>query len=426
MGKFVKQVVSWVLVLVLLTGCLCVPVMADSIAPTLRTTEQGIQFIKSQEGFSANRMWDYSQYSIGYGTACGAGDYPNGITVEQADALLRNKLVEVEAYVNAFIEKNNLPFSESQYDALVSFTYNVGSSWMSGSRLSKLLVSGMFTEIEFASAIGVWCHAGSKVTTGLVLRRIREIQMFLYGDYAGTNSKKYYYLLFDADGGTMNADIYFYPEGSAYGPLQAAEKKDRKFLGWFIDTGVQLTEAATVSQNLTVKARWQTPRPANQAFSDVQQGSWFYTYVDELYNANVINGYTDGTFRPSGTVTVGEALKLLLLSCGSTVQSPTEGHWASGYRSLATEKAYLTAEETAQLDVPITRGLIAKLSAGAMGISAESREGIFADTGDGYVLALYNAKIITGTQEAGELYFYPDNFITRAELSAIVFRIRNR
>lgn len=421
-----KKVVTWVLMLALLTGCLGISAMAESVAPTLKTTEQGIQFIKSMEGFSAHRMWDYSQYSIGYGTACRAGDYPNGITVQQADQLLRQKLVEVEHSVNTFIEKNNLPFSAAQYDALVSFTYNVGSSWMSASRLSRLLVGGMFTEIEFASALGVWCHTRSTVNKGLVLRRIREIQMFLYGDYAGINSKKYCYLLFDADGGTMDSDIYFYPEGSAYGPIQTAQKSDRKFLGWFTEAGVQLTEAAPVTQNLTVRARWQTPHPADRAFSDVQQGSWYYTYVDELYNANVINGYTDGTFRPAGTVTLAEAMKLVLLSCGNSAQSPTETHWASGYRSLAVTKGCLTAEEAELLDAPITRGLMAKLVSGAIGLSAQPKEGVFVDTDAGDVLALYQNKIITGTAEDGGLFFYPERFMTRAELSAIVFRIRNR
>ena len=421
-----KRLICWVLVFAALFGCIPFA-SAEGEAPALRTTEQGIQFIKSQEGFSARRWWDISQYSIGYGTACGAGDYPNGITVEQADLLLRNKLVEFETSLNAYIEKHNLPLTAAQYDALISFTYNVGTSWMKSSRVSTLLTNGAFTEIEFASAMGVWCHAGKKIYTGLVLRRIREVQLFLYGDYAGTNSKKYFYVIFDADGGSMDADIYYYPEGSAYGTLQTAKKQDRKFLGWFTDAGVQLTEATVAAQNLTVKARWQTPKPAAQAFSDLQQGAWYYTYVDELYNSNVINGYTDGTFRPNGTVTVAEALKLVLVSCGSSVLSPTQAHWASGYQSTAVNNNYVTAEETENLDAPITRGLIAKLAAGALKLSAEPQSGVFADTDDGNVLALQKAGILTGTPDAdGNLHFYPENHITRAELSALVYRIRNR
>lgn len=418
-----KRIISWLLIAASVFCCLAMTAAAD--AAVLKTTEQGVQFIKSQEGFSANRHWDYSQYSIGYGTACGAGEYPNGISVEQADVLLRSKLAEMEVTLDAFISKNNLPFSPAQYDALISFTYNVGTSWMSGSRLSRLLVSGQFTEAEFASAMGVWCHTGSEINSGLVRRRIREIQLFLYGDYSGSNSKPYRYVIFDANGGTVSADIYFYPEGSAYGTLQTATKADRTFLGWYTDAGVLLTETSAVTENLTVTARWQTPRPAEKAFSDVKQGSWFYTYVDELYNDDVISGYADGTFRPNGTVTAGEALKLILLSCGNAAQYPTDGHWASGYRSLAVSKGYLTAAETANLDVPITRALIAKLAAGAMGISAEPKSGVFADTSAGYVLALYNKGIIQGTQAGGKLYFYPASSITRAELSAIVYRIRS-
>ena len=418
-----KRIILCLLMTALVFGCFAVPAAADDTV--LKTSEQGVQFIKSQEGFSAHRHWDYSQYSIGYGTACGAGDYPGGISVEQADGLLRKKLAEIEKSLNAYIIKNNLPFSVAQFDALMSFTYNVGTSWMFSSRLSKLLVSGQFTEAEFASAVGVWCHAGSRVNSGLVDRRIREIQLFLYGDYAGSNSKPYRYVIYNPNGGTVDSDIYFYPEGAAYGVLPAASKGNWSFLGWFTQDGVQLTEVDAAVENLKLTARWQSPRPADQAFSDVQQEMWFYPYVDELYNGDVISGYSDGTFRPTGTVTVGEALKLILLSCGNGTQMPLDAHWASGYRAFAVSRGYLSNQETAILDAPITRGMVAKLAAAAKGFSAQPKAGVFADTSAGYVLALYNKGIIQGTLENDQRYFYPAESITRAELSTIVCRIRS-
>ena len=59
---------------------------------TLRTTEPMIDFIKQKEGFQEKAAWDYAQYSIGYGSACGRDEYPNGITEAQADVLLRQML----------------------------------------------------------------------------------------------------------------------------------------------------------------------------------------------------------------------------------------------------------------------------------------------------------------------------------------------
>ena len=54
----------------------------DNTPITLRTTENGVAFIKAREGFRATAYWDYSQYSIGYGSRCEANEYPNGITQE--------------------------------------------------------------------------------------------------------------------------------------------------------------------------------------------------------------------------------------------------------------------------------------------------------------------------------------------------------
>lgn len=418
--RYVKRILAWALIVAAVCACLA----GSCLATVLKTTESGIQFIKSHEGFSARKYWDYSQYSIGYGTSCGAWEYPNGITVEQADALLRGRLVKMEASLDAFLEKNQLQLSPAQYDALMSFTYNVGTSWMSGCRLSRMLIQGNFTESDFASALGVWCHAGKRIHNGLVLRRIREIQLFLYEDYTGTGSKAYNYVIYDPGGGTADADIFYYPAGDAYGSLPSAFMSKREFIGWFTPQGIQLLDTDIVAENLTVTARWQNPRPACEVFSDIQQETWYYTYIDELYNNSVIRGYSDNTFRPEGDVTLGEALKLVLLACGNTEQSATDFHWASGYRTLALNKGYLTEAELQDLDVPISRALVAKIVAAAMGITAEPRGNVFSDTSAGYVIGLYDAGILQGTpDESGNMQFHPHNTITRCEISAILYRI---
>lgn len=424
-----KRIIALLLTLCLLCGLLSGVCFAET---GYRISEAGIEFIKSQEGFIPYRVWDNSQYSIGYGTVCSANAYPNGITTKEADKLLRSELVDIEAKLNQFITSNNLPLGQAQYDCLASFTYNVGTNWLKGCRLSRLLVSGMFTGIDFASAIGVWCHAGSghAVSSGLVLRRVREIQLFLHGDYTGKNSPNYVYVLFDAAGGEMTTDIYFYPQGNPYGFLQTPEKNGTMFLGWYMGDGTKLTEGTVANKNLRVTARWQTAHPASQAFRDLEESAWYYGYVDDLYNGGVIQGYSDGTIRPQGNVTVGEALKMVFRACGYPAQSPTASDpwsWASGYRALALAYGFLDPGEAEDLNAAADRALIAKVAARAMNLADQaSSEVVFADTTDAHVLALYWAGIVEGSMdEAGNRYYKPDSNITRAEIFAIISRIMN-
>ena len=66
---------------------LAVPALAAD-TPALRTSEAGIAFIKDKEGFAATAYEDSLGWAIGYGTRCEPGEYPNGITEAEADALL--------------------------------------------------------------------------------------------------------------------------------------------------------------------------------------------------------------------------------------------------------------------------------------------------------------------------------------------------
>lgn len=91
----------------------------------MKTSQKCVDFIKRMEGFLKYPVWDYAQYSVGYGCRCGKDDYPNGITEEEAERLLKKELANAEAAVNRFGS-----YRQQQFDALVSFSYNVGSAWM--------------------------------------------------------------------------------------------------------------------------------------------------------------------------------------------------------------------------------------------------------------------------------------------------------
>ena len=229
---------------------------------TLRTTEQMIDFIKQKEGFQEKAAWDYAQYSIGYGSACGKDEYPNGITEAQADVLLRQMLQGFEEKLDKFLQENYITLRDNQYDALISLTYNIGSGWMKESALATLLKNGTYSNNELASAIGIWCHVKSNGVTsihdGLVARRISEINVFLYGDYSGKATGFYSVRFEQTEKGDRARDIAFYEAGSAYDPAFEATSDDGEiFLGWYTEDGTLLTDLRA-TQDLTVTARWES------------------------------------------------------------------------------------------------------------------------------------------------------------------------
>ena len=233
---------------------------SDNSDITLRTTEKCIEMLKALEGFQEKPYWDYQQYSIGYGSACKADEYPDGITREEADRLLRKYIQAFEKDLDAFLDKNSVRLTDNQYDALICFTYNLGSGWMRNTKLSNLLVSGNYTENEFASAYGVWCHVGTdaQIHKGLISRRVRELKMFFDNDYTNSASDTFYYVIFTTEKGSLQTDVGLYRAGTSYDPMLPAELDGDRFLGWFTEDGSELTADDVARENLTVTARWES------------------------------------------------------------------------------------------------------------------------------------------------------------------------
>ena len=161
-------------------------------------------------------------------------------------------------------------------------------------------------------------------------------------------------------------------------------------------------------------------------FKDIASSTWCYKYVTELADANVIGGYADGSFKPNNTITYGAALKLVTLAAGHGEKAPLAGgHTFSGYLAYAQQKGWVTGN--VNLSGNITRLQIAQLAAKAMGLSVSnlSSNRPFTDTADIYVQALNAAGIIEGYFSNGSYAYRPSNTLTRGQVSAIVWRMRN-
>ena len=158
-------------------------------------------------------------------------------------------------------------------------------------------------------------------------------------------------------------------------------------------------------------------------FSDISSSAWCYKYVLELSDADVIDGYSDGTFKPDNQVTYGAALKLIMLAAGYTEQAPVNSNVFSGY--LARAQADGLVSGSVDLDAPITRLAVSQIAAKAMGLSINNLSSVrpFTDTSDPYVQALNAAGIVEGYFDNGTSTFKPYNTLTRGQISAIVWRM---
>lgn len=135
-------------------------------------SENGLNLIKSFEGC---RLTAYKclptekYYTIGYGHY--GSDVTAGmkITKEQAEELLLQDCKKAIKNVNSFMSKYN--FNQNQFDALVSFAFNVGS-------INQLTASGTRTLEQISSKITAYNKSGGRVIRGLVKRRAKEKELF--------------------------------------------------------------------------------------------------------------------------------------------------------------------------------------------------------------------------------------------------------
>lgn len=429
-----KRLCPLLLALLLTVGLLPPAALAD--VETMTISDEGVALIQDFESYRRFAYEDGGKWYIGYGTLCGRDEFPDGITPDEAEALMRAHMVDMEAKLNSFLKKYDIRLEQHQYDALMSLTYNLGTSWINPAyRLCQYLMNGIdrYSEEEVVNAIASWCHTGRTPVHGLAVRRLKEAFLFLYGDYDNDGDEAYTYVHFDVTAEEIDHSTVFYPVNTCYGELPTPTHPGRYFRGWYTDSGVRLTGDDIAQTPLTVSADWGSSPAADTGvqstrwdnpYSDLKEGEWYYSYIKNLTQAGKVDGYPDGTFQPGKIITAGEALKLILLTAGFEEQSPVTEHWASGYSRLAQEQGYLPPEELTDLDAPIRRELIAQLAAQALRVPEAKEASPFADCDTPYVRALYEAGLVTGSYDGqNRLVYLPRTGIIRSELCALVWRM---
>ena len=142
----------------------------------MNISDTGIAAIKSYEGVRLNAYLDsVGVPTIGVGHTLGV-KISDTITADQADEFLRADLEDAEDAVNQLVK---VPLNQGQFDALVSFVFNLGRGSLQRSTLLKLLNAGDYDGA--ADQFLVWNQAGGRVLPGLVKRRTSERIMFLTG-----------------------------------------------------------------------------------------------------------------------------------------------------------------------------------------------------------------------------------------------------
>lgn len=145
----------------------------------MQTSDKGIALIKQFEGCKLTAYQDsVGVWTIGYGWTQPVDGKPirSGMTIKQetAERLLKTGLVSYESDVSRLVK---VGLTQGQFDALVSFTYNLGARSLSTSTLLRKLNAGDYTGA--ADEFLRWNKAGGKVLNGLTRRREAERALFL-------------------------------------------------------------------------------------------------------------------------------------------------------------------------------------------------------------------------------------------------------
>ena len=192
------------------------------------------------------------------------------------------------------------------------------------------------------------------------------------------------------------------------------------------DTGIPLDEAVMeyVTKELKGVIGEQYAAPQGRVtyfnpFKDVKTTSWYFNYMIHLYEDGVISGTSATTYTPDAKLSWAAALKLLLVSHGDLKAADATGaDWSKNVIAKAAELGLVAAD----LDgtKAISRLEFCQVAAKLNKLAESKTESKFTDCTDGYVMALVDAKVISGMTETT---FEPAASLTRAQIAKIIYQL---
>lgn len=279
-----KRFICALLVCVLLLSIVPAGSVQVRAASNMTVSDDGMAMIKAFEGYVSQAYWDNKQWSIGYGTACSeemAQYYywggPNHLPLEQGEAMLREAIASKARYVNQFIDTYGLTVTQNQFDALVSLSYNVGPNWTTstGSILHNAIKNGA-TGSELAYAFVLYSKSGATTSTGHIVRRLLEVNMYLYGIYDTSRAfpENLGYVILDGNGGNAQYNPHGFDRGDPsdifatftaipQGVDEYGNTFNYTFAGWYTQRvgGTEVRELIGTTLNGSVLyAQWKNPK----------------------------------------------------------------------------------------------------------------------------------------------------------------------
>ena len=140
----------------------------------MKISQNGINLIKQFEGLRLEAyQCSAGVWTIGFGHT--GSDVYKGLTItqEKAENLLK---IDLTIHCNNISKLVKVKLNQNQFDALVSFEFNIGYGNLSSSTLLKLLNKGDY--MGAANQFERWVYAGGKVSEGLKKRRKAEMSLF--------------------------------------------------------------------------------------------------------------------------------------------------------------------------------------------------------------------------------------------------------
>ena len=217
-----RRLLSLLLVLTMLIS-LCCNFSVTANARSMAFSNAALTILKKIEGFSPRPYPDGPQYTVGYGTRCPDDllnefrNNPNRVLSEEEGLhLLDQQLSSFVSEVNAFAEKHNLQLAQNQFDALVLFSFNCGTSWTTETTgYFYNAIKNQATGTDLIYAFCLWSSAGGEFI--LTKRRLSEANMYLnnvyeaYNDSSdGTYPSTFKYVYMDGNGGKVNYTMHGY------------------------------------------------------------------------------------------------------------------------------------------------------------------------------------------------------------------------